>query len=90
MTDEIKQKIMQVVQQMDPEKVMNDQIWDVHFLDLGITSIEFIHLMVAIEKAFNIELPDDALDIDKHSTLQSVSELIYWIIGGDPFGASSL
>lgn len=76
MQDAIKQKIIQIVQTFDQERVIDESGWNENLMNVGITSIEFIRLMVAVEEAFGIEFPDEALDIAKYPTLKAIGELV--------------
>lgn len=43
---------------------------------LGMDSITFIHVIVALEEAFDIEIPDEYLLITEMNTLSKMTEVI--------------
>jgi acyl carrier protein len=45
-------------------------------VELGLNSVEFIKLIVIIEKEFEFEFDDDRLDYNKFSTLRDLVEYI--------------
>lgn len=47
-----------------------------NLLELNVNSITFIKSIVAIEEEFNIEYPDDMLDIKLVSSVSKLAELI--------------
>lgn len=46
------------------------------FRDSGVNSIEFIKMLVNIEKEFEIEFDDEMLDIEKMSTLDKLCAVL--------------
>lgn len=56
--------------------------WDSHFLysDLSIDSFEAINIIVEIENAFNIEMPDNCLSIEFLTSIEDISKKINEVI----------
>ena len=69
-------------------KIINNIITRTHSLhpntplkNIGIDSISFVQLIVEIEKAFNIEFPDDKLTLSQVGTIKALCETIAEIKG---------
>ncbi|GKU80249.1 hypothetical protein L3i20_v246460 [Paenibacillus sp. L3-i20] len=62
------------------EQAVDESMIDMSFIDLGINSIAFIKLIVALEDEFEIEFEDMSLGTENFSTLKSLREYIEVII----------
>lgn len=51
------------------------------FEDLGYDSIQFVELIISIEKAFMIEIDDDMLDMSLFSTVQDIVKSVKEMVG---------
>ncbi|MBQ7445035.1 MAG: acyl carrier protein [Clostridia bacterium] len=51
------------------------------FEDLGYDSIQFVELIISIEKSFMIEIDDDMLDMSLFSTVQDIVKSIKEMVG---------
>lgn len=73
--DQIRNKLATLVQDViQNDLVINDS--DHLQNDLGIDSITFISLIVEIEMAFDVEIPDEMLIQDKFDTFESLLSTI--------------
>ena len=73
---DLKQEIFEVVRAFKPDQDIDESLWNVNLMNIGISSFEYIQLLVAIEGRLGIEFPDDALDIEKLPTLQLIGEFV--------------
>lgn len=79
----IKQEIIEAVQSLKPDHEITDVIWDMNLMDIGITSIQFIQLLVVIEAKCGVEFPDEALNIEMLPTLAKIGEFVTALKGMD-------
>lgn len=59
----MKHKIIDIIQKIlgtNEEIILN-----LPFREIGINSLQFVQILVAIEDEFNIEIPDEYLDINE-------------------------
>ena len=50
---------------------------DSNLIELGLDSISLIHIIVAIEKRFGIEIPDKYLVLSEIDTINKISHITY-------------
>jgi len=58
------------------DEVLKDLDGNTSILTIGLNSISFIKVIVAIEMEFDIEIDDTSLDFSKFKTLQEMIDLI--------------
>ena len=49
---------------------------DTNLVDLGMDSITFIHVIVALEEEFECEIPDEKLMISEMDTVQKIIDIL--------------
>ena len=54
--------------------------YDGNFRDSGINSIEFVKILVNMEKEFDIEIDDEMLDIENLPTFDALCEMLEKLI----------
>src|SRR3989338_11075695 len=77
--DEIKKLVAKIIE-VEPEKILPDTIF---VEDLGADSMMALEIMAALEKKYNITIPEE--DLPKMSNLKQVTQLVKF----DIFGKSS-
>ena len=50
---------------------------DTRLDETNIESLQFIELMIDMEKTFNVKIPDEKLDISEFESLAQLAELVY-------------
>lgn len=77
MNKEIETRLRKIIEKSEEGAILNGKFnLDADLVSLGINSLMFIKLIVAIEVEFDIEIDDDDLDIEK---LNTFGELINYI-----------
>lgn len=54
------------------EQSFGEEVMDVDFQELGINSIAFVRLIVALENEFDVEFDDGSLDVNSFTTLRQL------------------
>lgn len=54
------------------EQTYYEDVMDVDFQELGINSIAFVRLIVALENEFDVEFDDGSLDVNSFTTLRQL------------------
>ncbi len=65
--------VVEIINSCIENAVITESNYEDSLIELGVDSIEFIAIIVELEKTFNIEFPDDRLSILE---LESVSKII--------------
>lgn len=80
----IKEKVKEIIisRMKDPSKV-EQLTFDTPLLSLGIDSILALSILVEIEEAYDIEIDDENLNMDKIKDINSFAELVEECIKGD-------
>lgn len=69
----IEKKIIQIIAyNIDMQKPLQDILLDLKLVDIGVNSITFIKIVVAIEAEFNFEFGDEDLDYNKFLDIDSL------------------
>lgn len=76
-------KLLKIVNANVDNGEVNSDKFDDELLVLGMTSISFIQIIVSIEEAFNIEVPDEKLIITEMGTVNKMLEVIMTQIEND-------
>lgn len=69
------------IENIEKAIVINSTQLDDDLAELGMDSITFIHIIVALEELFEIEIPDEKLLITEMSTIRKMVEVIATAIG---------
>ncbi|MBQ8175056.1 MAG: acyl carrier protein [Clostridia bacterium] len=71
----MEEKILKILNDMEGLSVSSDQR-DENLLDLGMDSIMFIQIIVALEDEFHCEIPDEKLLVTEMDTLQKMLDVL--------------
>ncbi len=71
-TREIIVNMLCVVLEIDQETILNEE----DLFNLGFDSINFVKLIVELELKFDIEYPDELLDLKKLSSVEKIVQLV--------------
>lgn len=79
--EDIFSKVLRIVNRgIDGAKISAEQA-DERLTDLGMDSINYIHIVVSLEEEFQIEIPDEFLVIDKMGTVGKMVSAVAGILG---------
>jgi acyl carrier protein len=80
--EEVKEKLIHVLQEyMDPS-VRNKEIsMDIGLDDLGLDSFKAIYLLLDIEEAFGVQIPDSMLSPEIFASPSSLQQAIQSLLG---------
>ena len=68
--------VLQIINKTDENlNIKRDQIGE-NLLDLGLDSIKFIQMVVAIEEAFDCEIPDSKLIMSEMDTVEKIMAVL--------------
>lgn len=67
--------VLEIINRSDNMEVSQDQIED-SLTELGMDSITFIQIVVALEEAFDCEIPDEKLLIAEMNTVQKILNVL--------------
>ena len=71
--DNFKKKIAKVVEKIIGKKnIMDNQ----NLSEIGITSLNLLVLLSNIEEEFNIEIPEDEMNLDNFATIINIENLL--------------
>lgn len=75
----IEEKIMEIIK--GDETILEDvgertDIFEVNIEEIGLSSISYVKLLVLIENEFEIEIPDDYLQVYEFRTIESIVDYI--------------
>lgn len=71
--DNFKKKIAKVVEKIIGKKnIMDNQ----NLSEIGITSLNLLVLLSNIEEEFNIEIPEDKMNLDNFATIINIENLL--------------
>ena len=73
------EEILRVVNTVLEKPLSQDQA-EAKLPTLGIDSIAFIRVIVALEEAFDIEIPDEYLLITEMNTLSKMADVIFTVL----------
>ncbi|MCP5179533.1 MAG: acyl carrier protein [Pseudomonadales bacterium] len=80
--------IRQVLQDAGNLAVEVDSLTDIDDLyDAGLTSLNTVNLMLAIEDLFGIEFPDEFLNRDTFQSINAIADAVVSLGGGSQKGA---
>lgn len=73
---EIQEKILKIVNDsIEAAEIMPDQ-FEVDLSTIGMDSFAFIRIVVALEEAFNIDIPNEFLLITEMNTISKITNVI--------------
>lgn len=76
MREDVIDKVLQIINcNMENTKLSAKQIEE-DLSILGMDSIAFIHIVVALEEEFDIEIPDEYLLLTEMNTISKIAEVI--------------
>ena len=67
--------VLEIINRSDNMEVSQDQI-EYSLTELGMDSITFIQIVVALEEAFDCEIPDEKLLIAEMNTVQKILNVL--------------
>jgi acyl carrier protein len=74
--DELQLKILEIVKSnIEKEEIQTAEL-DTDLSTVGMDSITFIRIVVALEEAFEIEVPDDYLLMTEMNTIEKMTDVI--------------
>lgn len=73
---ELQQKIFAIIKSNLNESIFLDISVDADFSSVGVSSITFLHIVVALENAFDFEFDDAMLTLTSFSTLRSMIDYV--------------
>ena len=73
---EILEQLLEILNNNIEEKIISIDNLDEELSALGMNSIVFIQIIVAIEEKFNIEVPDDKLLLTEMGTVNKMLDVI--------------
>lgn len=68
--------IIELINHLPREALHLSEVSDVDFRALGMDSISYIHLIVALEEKYNIEIPDDYLNLNGIGSAHEAAVLV--------------
>lgn len=71
-TREIIVNMLSEILEVDQETILNEE----NLFNLGFDSINFVKLIVELELKFDIEYPDDLLDLKNLSSVDKIEQLV--------------
>ena len=76
--EEIKQRLIDMLQELFPEAVIDKDMLEYVDLidDLGMESITFVSVVVEVEDLFGITIPDDVLLLDYFRNVNGILKII--------------
>lgn len=77
---EIEQKLVNCLENVSIYIDVDDNVDDIDLENYIESSIQFISLVIEIEKEFSIELPDEMLDINTFKTIDMICDLLNEIL----------
>ncbi|OKP79501.1 hypothetical protein A3844_28660 [Paenibacillus helianthi] len=75
-TTAVKHTVLQIAREISQGKELNDSIWEQNLFELGVTSIQYLKLIVAVEEHYDIEFNEDTFDFNDYPTLESIASFI--------------
>ena len=77
---EIEQKLVNCLENVSIYIDVDDNVDDIDLENYIESSIQFISLVIEIEKEFSIEIPDEMLDINTFKTIDMICDLLNEIL----------
>lgn len=71
----VSERVMDIVNSVLETKLSNENVQD-NLAQIGMDSIKFIQIVVALEESFEIEVPDEKLLITTMGTLEQMIEVV--------------
>ncbi len=80
----IQQRIIKIISDnIETANLNDDTDIDSNLIDIGINSLEFVKIIVAIESEFDFEFGDEVLDYRKFPTLRSLFDYVEHMCNSD-------
>jgi len=74
--DELQLKILEIVKSNIEKEEIQTSEFDTDLSTVGMDSITFIRIVVALEEAFEIEVPDDYLLMTEMNTIEKMTNVV--------------
>jgi len=76
----IRDVLLNILEQIDMQIELSVDAVDLKLSEMDMNSVDFIQMLILIEEKFNIEIPDEYLDINKFNTLMEIETLVKELI----------
>lgn len=83
MTDITKEEILEMVNQILQINGIEIADYDEDISALGISSIDFIQIVVSLEEKYSIEIPDEYLNIFNMNSISKIHEIVGQLLSAD-------
>lgn len=83
MTDITQEEILEMVNQILQINGIEITDYNEDISTLGISSIDFIQIVVSIEETYSIEIPDEYLNIFNMNSISKIYEIVGQILSAD-------
>ena len=80
MRETISEKVLEILNTNIENNVITPEQTEEDLSSLGLDSIAFIRVIVALEEAFDIEIPDEYLLITEMNTLSKMTDVISTVL----------
>lgn len=74
--DNIRKKILEILNSYIEDIEITSEQYEDDLLTMGLDSIAFIRMVVALEETFNLEIPDEKLLITEMNTISKIEKII--------------
>lgn len=74
---DILKKIIKTINDILLDLELSSEQINVDLTSLGMDSIAFIHIIVALEENFDIEIPDDKLLLTEMNTVKKIYDVVF-------------
>lgn len=74
--DNIRKKILEILNSYIEDIEITSEQYEDDLLTMGLDSIAFIRMVVALEETFNVEIPDEKLLITEMNTISKIEKII--------------
>lgn len=80
MKKEIKDTVLEIINRCIDGDIITLKQMNADLSELGMDSISFVHIVVALEEEFNCEIPDEKLIISEMNTVKKIIAVLQLII----------
>lgn len=80
-TEKIMEKIVEIINSIIEKENITIEQADADLAALGMDSLKFISIVVAMEEAFQIEIPDEKLLVTEMGTLNEMIDVVSTALG---------
>ena len=79
----IRNKVIAIIESNLEKIIESESVMDVDLVELGMDSISFIRVVVALEEEFDIEIPDELVLLNEMSTINKIVQIISDLKSGE-------